>query len=158
MRIQDYHLEEYQLSSKAVLVFSILLSHMNYKTKECWPSLRKIAAECCISVSSVQRGIKELLTAGLIGKKARYRDNNSQTSNLYIIIERVQDRIDQARENMNQLLVQRREYIKSLNEAKARRQTVSQAASEPAVGQNAGIRRIAKKILFKLNSPLVQIE
>ncbi len=158
MRIQDYHLEEYQLSSKAVLVFSILLSHMNYKTKECWPSLRKIAAECCISVSSVQRGIKEILAAGLIGKQARYRENNSQTSNLYIIIERAQDRIDQAKENMKQLIEQRREYIRSLNEAQARRQTVLQAASEPEVGQNAGIRRIIHKVFGKLNSPLVQFE
>jgi len=51
----------------------------------CFPGLKRIAQECGISISSVQRAIRELLKFGLVKKQARHRENRSQTSNLYIL-------------------------------------------------------------------------
>lgn len=155
MRIQDFELEKYELSAKAVLVFSNLLSHMNYKTGECWPSLKLIAKECKLSVSSVQRGLKELLTAGLVKKSSRYRSDNSQTSNLYTIITKVADRTKQAAENMLLLLNQRKEYIKSRAAAQVARAAVAADEQSASAGE-AKPTGIFSKILSKLNSPRIQ--
>lgn len=154
MRIQDYKLESYNLTAKAVLVFQNLISHMNYRTMECWPSLKKIAAECRLSVSSVQRGLRELLSAGLIRKKSRFRDNRSQTSNLYIIIAHVEERLDAAKENLQILLKQRSEYLaaKVAKQEGRKKQTTMRM---PIVKKKVAH---AFSNLLKLTSPPIQID
>lgn len=131
MRIQEYNLENYNLSAKAVLVFQNLLSHMNYRTMECWPSLKKIAAECKLSLSSVQRGIRELLKEGLITKESRFRDNHSQTSNLYVIVAHAAERIDAAKENLKLLLKQRQDYLASRKAKEEARKEQVQMQEKP---------------------------
>lgn len=154
MRIQDYKLESYNLTAKAVLVFQNLISHMNYRTMECWPSLKKIAAECRLSVSSVQRGLRELLSAGLIRKKSRFRDNRSQTSNLYIIIACAEERLAAANENLQLLLKQRKDYL-AAKEAKQEERKKQMAIRMPIA---TGKITQAFSNFLKLTSPHIQID
>lgn len=154
MRIQDYKLESYNLTAKAVLVFQNLISHMNYRTMECWPSLKKIAAECRLSVSSVQRGLRELLSAGLIRKKSRFRDNRSQTSNLYIIIAQAEERLDAAKENLQILLRQRKEYLagrEAKQEGRKKQMTLQMPTAREKIAH-------AVSNFLKLTSPRIQID
>lgn len=157
MRIQDYKLESYNITAKAVLVFQNLISHMNYRTMECWPSLKKIAAECKMSVSSVQRGLRELLSAGLITKKSRFRDNRSQTSNLYVIVTHEQERAAAAKENFQLLIRQREEYL-ARREAKmeARKKQMNLRLQWPKAKCEIG--RIFSDFCAKLTSPHMQMD
>lgn len=89
------------LTVKAKSVYQCLAFHSN-KENKCFPALKTIARECSISVSSVQRGLRELLDAGLIRKKHNYRANGSQTSNIYELIIAVEERAQVAKENTMQ--------------------------------------------------------
>lgn len=51
--------------------------------ENCWPSIKLISKECCISERSVQRHLKTLEAQGFIKINIRFRDNKSQTSNSY---------------------------------------------------------------------------
>jgi DNA-binding transcriptional ArsR family regulator len=53
---------------------------------ECWPSQRRLAAECEMSRATVQRKLDKLEELGLVEVSLRKRDNGSQTSNLYRIL------------------------------------------------------------------------
>ncbi|MDE8333302.1 helix-turn-helix domain-containing protein [Erysipelothrix rhusiopathiae] len=56
--------------------------------KSCFPSVKTIAADLGISVSTVRRGIRTLEKNGYIRKEARFRENNGNSSNLYTLIEK----------------------------------------------------------------------
>jgi DNA-binding MarR family transcriptional regulator len=75
-----------ELSAKAKSVYMALANRANYKTLKCFPGLKKIAKDCSLSISTVQRALRELLVHGLIRKIAAYRDDGSQTSNIYELI------------------------------------------------------------------------
>lgn len=79
------------LSMKAAAVLNNLILHSN-KSNECFPALRTIARECKMSIRTVQRGLDELLSIGLVTKKHNYRENGSQTSNIYKIITAIEER------------------------------------------------------------------
>lgn len=74
----------FELTIKARTVY-VYLAHRSNRQNTCFPGLRRIAQECGISISSVQRAIRELLEFGLVKKEVRHRENRSQTSNLYIL-------------------------------------------------------------------------
>jgi hypothetical protein len=61
----------------------ILLANRAHPTGVTWPSVRKIAKESGFSERTVRYAIQTLITAGLLIKRARFRDNGSQTSDLY---------------------------------------------------------------------------
>lgn len=48
----------------------------------CWPSCRRLATECGLSVRHVQRLLGELEAQGWIARGARHRDDGGQRSNL----------------------------------------------------------------------------
>ncbi len=75
---------EAELPSRAVLVWLYLYQHSN-KDGFCFPAIKTIARETNISVSTVKRALADLVSAGFIEKKSRYRDNNAQSSNLYLL-------------------------------------------------------------------------
>jgi len=113
-------IREINLTSKATAVFYSLIGYSNTK-EECWPSLRTIAKDTNLSVSTVQRALNELLEIGLITKKHNYREDGSQTSNVYRIITAICDRAAAAAENaMLKLhdLRKRMEYIEAAEEKK----------------------------------------
>jgi predicted transcriptional regulator len=72
------------LSSKAILVYCCLLRHAGNKMC-CFPSRRRIATECSIGVSTVDRAMAELLRAGFVWKMHRIHDSGGQTSSMYYL-------------------------------------------------------------------------
>ena len=50
---------------------------------KCFPSIRRLAAEICVSRATIHRWINQLEQLGLIVRQARYRSNGGKTSNLY---------------------------------------------------------------------------
>ena len=69
------------VSRKAVLL-SLANCH-NHHSGLCCPSLKRIAKETDLSVSTVQRALEALIEMGLVAKTDRQRGNGSKTSNAY---------------------------------------------------------------------------
>lgn len=74
------------LSTRARIVF-MYLSYRSNKENTCFPSIKTIARECGMAVSTVKRALGDLDYSGYIKKDPRYRDDNGQTSNLYTLVE-----------------------------------------------------------------------
>jgi len=55
------------------------------KELECWPAVKTIAYDLQLSRSTVKRALHDLVKAGFIEKKQRYRKNGSNTSNRFIL-------------------------------------------------------------------------
>lgn len=72
------------VSRKAVLI--ALANATNHHTGLCCPSLKRLAVETDLSVSTVQRAIDGLISMGLIAKSERHRSNGSVTSNAYTFL------------------------------------------------------------------------
>jgi DNA-binding transcriptional MocR family regulator len=64
------------------------LSYRSNKENTCFPSIKTIARECGMAVSTVKRAMGDLDYTGYIKKNPRYRDDNGQTSNLYTLVEK----------------------------------------------------------------------
>ncbi len=73
------------LSHRARAVYMYLKDHADRDGK-CWPGIRTIAAELCLSRSTVKRALDDLCRAELIAKEPRWRKNGSLTSNLYRLL------------------------------------------------------------------------
>ena len=74
-----------ELSSKAKMVLLYLHGRANQKG-ESWYAINTIAKELCLSRSSIKRAMRELIQRGKIEKRARFRENGGNTSNLYSLI------------------------------------------------------------------------
>lgn len=55
------------------------------EANECWPSVKRLSADCCCSERTVQRHLKSLEEKKLLGVSARKRENGSLSSNLYTL-------------------------------------------------------------------------
>ena len=71
-----------ELSSRAVSVYLYLKTRAN-KDGQCWPSLKTIARDMKIGISTVQRAVNELEKTGFIIKEPRYRKSGANSSTLY---------------------------------------------------------------------------
>ena len=83
-----------ELKNRALQVLLYLIDRSN-KEQTCFPAIPTIARELHISVSTVKRAMKELVDAGYVEKKIRFRESNGgQTSNLYVLrfLEQEKDR------------------------------------------------------------------
>ncbi len=151
MNIKELNIEEYNITSKAVLVLNALLTYANHKTMQCWPSLKTLANDCKCSLSTVQRALHELLAAGLIRKKARHRENGSQTSNIYEIIVALKERAAAAVDNAVQKANNKCTYLEL------------RAAAAVAKTQQISIKEVVKNRcfpfpFFKKNRGAIQID
>lgn len=72
------------LPHRAVAVYMYLRDRSD-KNDSCFPGIKTIAKDLSISVNTVKRALKDLETAGYVGKIRRYRENGGNTSNLYIL-------------------------------------------------------------------------
>ena len=76
------------LPSRAVNVYRYLRDRTNDEG-QCYPSMDRIASDLHISERTVNRAIKELVEAGFIEKKNRFRTYDKKTygktSNLYTV-------------------------------------------------------------------------
>ena len=66
------------------LVYAAIKKHSNNEGK-CFPSRNTLAQLCKISLSTLRKAINNLNDANILDKKYRYRENRSQTSNLYTL-------------------------------------------------------------------------
>lgn len=74
------------VSGNAIKVFVVLALHANRDTDGSWPSRRKVAADCSVSVDSVDRGVKELVEMGAIAVAPDFGpDEKDRTSNTYVV-------------------------------------------------------------------------
>lgn len=85
--IVDNYIFELGLKPIPFTVYCCLIKHRDERSGSCFPSRKKIAVLCSISLQSVDNALKELEVIGLIQKQERYRSNGSRTSNCYYIRE-----------------------------------------------------------------------
>ena len=67
------------------IVYMGLKKYVNKVNNACFPAKKKLALECGISMSTLNKAIKRLVDAGVLKKDFRFRENKSQTSNLYTL-------------------------------------------------------------------------
>lgn len=73
------------VSSNAIRVYCCLRRFADNSTGECFPSRRLLAMRARVSVSTLDRAMKELADAGAISIKHRKTDAGDYTSNLYVV-------------------------------------------------------------------------
>ena len=73
------------IQHRAVAVYLYLDSRADTDTDQCFPSLRTIARDLKLSVSTVQRALDDLEKEKLIIKEQRYRDSGGKSSILYTL-------------------------------------------------------------------------
>lgn len=72
------------LPHRAISVYMYLRDRAD-KEGKCFPSIRTIGKELGLSRSSVQRSLKDLEHGGFLTREPRFRENGSNTSNMYYI-------------------------------------------------------------------------
>lgn len=85
--VDDLIITDTDLSWKAKVVYLVLAQHSNNKTFTAFPSYKRMGKLSGSSESSAKRGVKELLSKGYIKKKRRFKENGSETSSLYYLID-----------------------------------------------------------------------
>ena len=70
------------LPSRAVMVYLYLQDRAN-KDGTCYPSIKTIAKDTKLSVSTVKRGIADLVAHGDIQTEQRWRENGGRSTILY---------------------------------------------------------------------------
>ena len=85
--VDDLIVDDEELSWKAKVVYLVLANYSDNTSGECWPSVKSITKKAGTSRSSVEKGLKELADKDYILRKKRFRENGSQTSSLYILID-----------------------------------------------------------------------
>ena len=68
-----------------LMVYVALGQYADNKTKECWPSVSKLAKDVNRSRQSTITALQGLEEKGVIEVKQRFKDKGEQTSNLYVL-------------------------------------------------------------------------
>lgn len=79
-----YNASPDELPHRARAVYMYLKDRTGTKA-DCWPAVNTIAKDMNLSRSTVKRALNDLVSAGLIEKESRYRENGSHTSNRLIL-------------------------------------------------------------------------
>jgi GntR family transcriptional regulator len=69
---------------RAKVVYMYLKDRAN-TSGACWPGIKTIAADLHLSRSTVKRALDDLIRRGFIKKEPCYRENGSNSSNLYLV-------------------------------------------------------------------------
>ena len=72
------------ITHRAKTVYMYLKDRAN-AAGECWPGINTIARELNLSRSTVKRAIADLTEHGYLKKEPRFRENGSNSSNLYVV-------------------------------------------------------------------------
>lgn len=78
-------LEDNRLTPIEKVVFCLLCRYVNLGSRDCFPSIKKLAEKANCSEFSVQKALKRLAELGLIERQERFI-NGRQTTSLYTII------------------------------------------------------------------------
>lgn len=73
------------LPHRAVSVYMYLCDRAD-RDGLCFPSIKRIAVDLNLSVSTVKRAINDLELSGYITKENRYRKNGGKSSNEYHVV------------------------------------------------------------------------
>ena len=73
-----------ELPHRAVTVYMYLKNRSN-ANGDCWPAVKTIARDLHLSRATVQRAIRDLERSSWLIKEPRWRENGSNSSNLYKI-------------------------------------------------------------------------
>ena len=73
-----------ELPARARTVYMYLRDRVDSKGV-CWPGIKTIASDLKLSRSTVKRALADLERYGYLNKFMRYRENGSNTSNLYVV-------------------------------------------------------------------------
>lgn len=79
-----------EIGMYGIVILSILSKYAN-RNNECFPSRRTIAAQGGFSIATYNKYIIRLLISGVVQKMSRWRQNMSQTSNLFKICRKKKD-------------------------------------------------------------------
>ena len=63
-----------------------LIDYWNISKSSPFPSIRRLAADLCVSRQTVHKYLNQLELAGIIARKRRYRDDGGKTSNVYRLL------------------------------------------------------------------------
>lgn len=69
------------------LVYTMLCMYADNTKKDSHPSIKTIADKCYCSENTVRAALKKLNEVGLIEIKERRREDGSQTSNQYVLLD-----------------------------------------------------------------------
>lgn len=72
------------LPNRAIAVYLYLRSRAN-KEGVCWPAIPTMARELKMSESTVRRGVRDLQKAGFLIVEERFRWNQADSSNRYVL-------------------------------------------------------------------------
>jgi predicted transcriptional regulator len=76
-----------ELPHRAVSVYMYLMDRADANGR-CWPAINTIATDLQLSRSTVKRALDDLVNKRLIVKEARWRENGSKSSNLFIVLKK----------------------------------------------------------------------
>ena len=69
------------------LVYTMLCMYADNTTKDSWPSVKTLARKCFCSENTVRAALKKLQEVGVIEAKSRFREDGSQNSNMYYLVD-----------------------------------------------------------------------
>lgn len=70
---------------RAKVLYALLDDYASRKEGEAWPSRKRLAADLGCSPASVTNALTELVSAGWLTRRQRYREDGSQASNAYLL-------------------------------------------------------------------------
>lgn len=73
------------LPSRAVTVYLYLQKRANSE-HQCWPSIRRIAADLHLSRRTVERALRDLERNGWVKAEQRWRENGGKSSLLFTLL------------------------------------------------------------------------
>src|SRR5262245_22339007 len=75
-----------RLGVYGIAVYALLAKHASEQDQRAWPSLRTMAKELHIGLSSLQRSLDQLVTLGLVSREHRKTEAGDYTSNVYALL------------------------------------------------------------------------
>ncbi len=73
-------------NSAQKLVYTMLSMHADNHSKQSFPSVKTLAAECLCSENTVRKALTKLKDVGLIDIRERKSKESGQLSNLYVLL------------------------------------------------------------------------
>lgn len=148
------------LGSRALSVLMYLADRANNKDFTCFPSIATIGKTLHISISTVKRAMKELLTKGFLMREARFSEqkNGGQTSNLYTLVlpqedchEEETQYVDEVTEDIQEptyTVTEITHEVRHISFGEMKAQQVEQPVDKPVTKQINKSKHLNKKFLF----------
>lgn len=84
-QIPEALVRDSNVSDRAIRIYALVWTYSSEKGRKAWPSRREMAAQLNVSVSTIDRGLRELEERGAIAIESDF-NGDRQTSNIYTIL------------------------------------------------------------------------